>query len=554
MNDAVGRIGVEHGLWLMVVILAVAILTKYVRLPYAIALVVTGLVISLLPDDLTAPLQLSLTSDLILFIFLPPLLFEGAYNLNFGHLRADLGSVTIFAIFGVLATVGLVGLSVHYLVGLDWAVAFLFGAVVAATDPIAVLATFRRLGTPTRLNTIVEGESLFNDGTSLVIFSIILGVVATGHFSFIAGLGEFLQLTVGGLVIGAAIGLLYPLLMHRVDDHLVETVFTIVIAYGTYIVSESLHVSGVIAVVVAGLVVGNVGVPGVMSASTRIAVNYTWDLLGFVANSLIFILIGLQLKPELFDRYFWPIMVAAVSTLLARGLAVYGLHWLLIRPLARPIPTRWLAVITWGGLRGALALAAALSIPTSLLGESLREELLVMTYGVIIFSMLGQGLSMNWVLGIVGLRNQASLRQSNYERAYGRLQSVVAARQALQKMAADDQVHDHIAVQMLAEYATRERDLQAQVRELEASDGVRQVQEQVVARHQLLLVEKMTLQTLLTQGKISPEVQRELLGEVDSQLHEVEQLEQGRLTLPAPPGAPLLDSKPDGPLPGQMKG
>lgn len=531
MTSEVARIGVEHGLWLMVVILAVAITTKYVKLPYTIALVVTGLVIALLPQSLTTELQVPLTSDLILFIFLPPLLFEGAYNLNFRHLRHDLGSVTVLAIFGVLATVGLVGVAVHYLVNLDWAVAFLFGAIVAATDPIAVIATFRQLGTPTRLNTIVEGESLFNDGTSLVIFSIILGFFSTGSFSIVDGVGQFLQLTVGGLVVGGLIGSLYPLLMREVNDHLVETVFTIVIAYGTYIVAESFHVSGVIAVVVAGLVVGNVGVRQAMSFSTRIAVNYTWDLLGFVANSLIFILIGLQLNVGLFGRYFWPILVAALATLLSRALAVYVLHWLLIRPLGRPIPTRWLAVITWGGLRGALALAAALSIPAGLLPEGLREELLVMAYGVILFTMLGQGLSMGWLVRLVGLGKQATVHQLDHERANARLQISLAGHQALQRLLDNGQVQEQVAQPLLAEYLVRERELRNQISELEAGDEGQLAREQAFARRQLLEVEKTTLQTLAKLGKLSSEVQRELIGDIDHRLHDAEQLAKGRVLL-----------------------
>jgi len=534
MPNEVARIGVEHALWLMIVILAVAIITKYVKLPYTIALVVTGLIIALLPQNLATELQVPLTSDLILFIFLPPLLFEGAYNLNFRHLRHDLGSVTVLAIFGVLATVGLVGVAVHYLVGLDWAVAFLFGAIVAATDPIAVIATFRQLGTPTRLNTIVEGESLFNDGTSLVIFSIILSFFSTGSLSVVDGVGQFLQLTVGGLVVGVLIGALYPLLMRRVDDHLVETVFTIVIAYGTYIIAEGFHVSGVIAVVAAGLMVGNVGGRVAMSFSTRIAVNYTWDLLGFVANSLIFILIGVQLNVDLFARYFWPILVAALATLLSRALAVYVLHWLLIRPLGRPIPTRWLAVITWGGLRGALALAAALSIPVGLLPEGLHEELLVMAYGVILFTMLGQGLSMGLVVRLMGLGVQATVRQLDHERTAARLQTSLAAHQALQRLLDNGQVHEQVAQPLLTEYSARERALRSQLSELEARDEGQLAREQATTRRQLMEVETTALQTLFQQGKVSSEVQRQLLSDIDQRLHDAEQIASGSILLMTP--------------------
>ncbi len=513
MSDAL-----THALWLMLVISAVAIATKYIRLPYTIALVLTGLAIALLPDSFTSGLSVPLTSDLILFIFLPALLFEGAYNLDFSRLRDDIRTVTVLAVFGVLLTMGLVGLAVHYMLGLDWAVAFLFGAIVAATDPIAVLATFRQLGTAPRLTAIVEGESLFNDGTSLVAFSIILGMLGSGTFNLAQGVAQFALLTIGGLVVGGLLGLLCSLFLARIDDHLVETVITLVLAYGTYLISEGLHVSGVTAVVAAGLVVGNFGKAHGMSPSTRVAVNYTWDLLGFIANSLIFILIGLQADIGVLLRYSVPIVVAAVGTLLARGLVIGGLNWLLLKRIGQPLPGRWLVIITWGGLRGALALAMVLSIPTTLVSTAMYQQLLNMTFGVILFSLLGQGLTILPILRRLGLATPTGKQQLEYERAYGLLQSVTAARRQLQRMLEQGQVSREVVARLVEEYDARERELRLKIHLLQAINEDLLAQEQLAARRQLLQVEKNTLRTLLARGTISNAVQRELIGELDREL------------------------------------
>jgi monovalent cation:H+ antiporter, CPA1 family len=513
--------GLTHVLWLMLVISAVAIVTKYIRLPYTIALVLTGLAIALLPDEMTAGLSMPLTSDLILFIFLPALLFEGAYNLDFSRLRDDIRTVTVLAVFGVLLTMGLVGLAVHYMLGLDWAVAFLFGAIVAATDPIAVLATFRQLGATNRLSTIVEGESLFNDGTSLVAFSIILGMLGSGKFNLALGIGQFALLTIGGLAVGSLLGLVCSLLLTRIDDHLVETVITLLLAYGTYLISEGLHVSGVIAVVAAGLVVGNFGQAHGMSPSTRVAVNYTWDLLGFVANSLIFILIGLQLDIGVLGRYLVPVIVAAVGTLLARALVIGGLNWLLLKRIGQSLPGRWLVLITWGGLRGALALAMVLSIPLTLVGNGMHEQLLNMTFGVILFSLLGQGLTIRPLLRWLGLAAEVSEQQLDYERTYGLLQSAMAARRQLQRMVEQGQVSREVTAQLVEEYDAREQELRLKVHLLQTINQDLLAQEQLTARRQLLQVEKNTLRALLTRGAISTAVQRELISELDRQLQEI---------------------------------
>ena len=233
---------------------AVAMITKLVRVPYTLALVGVGLIIS--PMHLLPPVHMS--PDLILLIFLPALLFEASWNLKLGQLRANAWPIVVLATAGVGLSVGVAGTILHYVAGLQWSSALLFGAIVSATDPVSVLALFRKLGAPERLNVIIEGESLFNDGTAFVVFRIILGIIIgttsiTSKGSLIAGsLVQFAVVVLGGLLLGLVVGLLASTLTSPFDDHLLEITLTTIAAYGSFILAERVHVSPVIAVVVTG--------------------------------------------------------------------------------------------------------------------------------------------------------------------------------------------------------------------------------------------------------------------------------------------------------------
>ncbi|MDQ3327935.1 MAG: Na+/H+ antiporter [Chloroflexota bacterium] len=385
---------------LLLAVLAIAVFAKRLRVPYTVALVLAGLVLGLVP-------QLSgihLTPNLILTIFLPVLLFEGAYNLPAHRLRRNLAPIALLAVPGVMLGTAVTGALVHWLLGLDWPVALLFGAIISATDPVSVLALFRQLGAPSRLSTIVEGESLFNDGTAFVLFTILLAGVTEGGFDLANGLADFVVEIVGALALGSAIGYGGSLLLRTVDDYLLEITATFVAAYGTFLLAERFHFSPVIAVVIAGLFVGNYGTATAMSEQTNAAVSLTWEFAGFLANSLIFLLIGLALEVDVLASAWWVVLVAFVSSLTGRALSVYTLSPLLRGGMAIPIGFRH--VMVWGGLRGALSLALALSLPLETAeGEPFPERglLLAMTFGVVGASLLLQGLTMGPLLGRLGL-------------------------------------------------------------------------------------------------------------------------------------------------------
>jgi len=273
---------------LVLVATLVAMAVRRIRLPYTVSLVLVGLFISV-----QRPVAIEVTPELILSIFVPPLVFEAAFHLDFRLVRSNLGPIIILAMPGVVLTTLFVRGMVALGTGLPFGVAAVFGALIAATDPVAVVALFRALGVSRQLATAVEGESLFNDGTAIVIFNIALVAALTGAFDPLAGLFDFLRVVLGGMTVGLALGWLAAQLMARVDDRLVVTTLTTLLAYGAYLVAERFHVSGVLAVVMAGLVSGNVGLAGA-PPTTKIMLFNLWDYLGFLANSLVFLLIGLD--------------------------------------------------------------------------------------------------------------------------------------------------------------------------------------------------------------------------------------------------------------------
>ncbi len=390
---------------LLLAVLAVAVLAERLRIPYTVALVLAGLALGIIP-------QLSgiqLTPDLILTVFLPVLLFDGAYNLPAHRLRSNLAPIVLLAVPGVLLGTAATGALLHWMLDLDWSLALLFGAMISATDPVSVLALFRKLGAPKRLSVIIEGESLFNDGTAFVIFTILLSGVVGGGFDLAEGVTDFTVEVLGAIGLGSIVGYGSSLLLRTVDDYLLEITATFVAAYGTFLLAERAHFSPVIAVVVAGLFVGNYGSATAMSERTNAAVSLTWEFAGFLANSLIFLLIGLALDLDSLVRAWWVILVAFASSLAGRALSVYTLSPLLRGGMR--IPSRFRPVMVWGGLRGALSLALALSLPlTTEGGEPFPERglLLAMTFGVVGLSLLLQGLTMSPLLVALNLSGETS--------------------------------------------------------------------------------------------------------------------------------------------------
>jgi len=497
---------------LVLVATLVAIAVRRIRLPYTVALVLVGLLITI-----RHPLAIELTPELILSLFVPPLIFEAAFHLDFGLLRDNLMPILVLAVPGVLLTTLLVGVMVAAGTGLPLATAAVFGALIAATDPVAVIALFRALGVPSRLAVAVEGESLFNDGTAIVVFKIALAAALSGVFEPMAGLFDFLRIALGGMAVGLALGWLAAQLIARIDDSLIETTLTTLLAYGAYVVAEQFHVSGVLAVVAAGLLCGNVGTAG-MSPTTKIMLFNFWEYLAFLANSLVFLLIGLDVDlPQLWAN-LGAIVVAVVAVLISRGVAVYGLSWLIHGIKGRPhIPLRWRHVLFWGGLRGAISLALALSLPVALPERGMLEA---MTFGVVLFTLLGQGTTIPSLLKRLGLIERPQYQVAR-ERWLGRLLAAQAGLRRLKDLRREGLLLEEMWTGLRNYYLQTQGQMMEEMNQLFLEHAELEQEILLQARRGALQAERSTLGDALRRGLLSDDVYEELRSDVDHRLEAI---------------------------------
>jgi CPA1 family monovalent cation:H+ antiporter len=389
---------------LLLIASGVAMITKWVPVPYTLALVIVGIVIS--QARFLPPVHIS--PDLILLIFLPALLFEAAWNLKLQRLRENLGPILWLSIVGVGLSVGIVAFILRYGGGLAWPTALLFGAIVSATDPVSVLSLFRKLGAPKRLSVIVEGESLFNDGTAAVVFrillSLVIGATAIGSKSVLIArsFGQFLLACLGGVAVGAIVGFAASTIAAYFEDHLLEITLTTISAYGSFVLADAIGLSPVIAVVIVGIVIGNYGRVRGMSPNTQVAVDSFWEYAAFVVNSLVFLLIGMEIPLPLLAQHGTFILWAIVAMTIARAITVYASFPLLNRFTVR-VTGSWQHIIFWGGLRGSLSIALVLSLPLAIPN---RVELVAMTFGAVTFSLLAQGLTVSPLLTLLRIERK----------------------------------------------------------------------------------------------------------------------------------------------------
>jgi CPA1 family monovalent cation:H+ antiporter len=423
---------------LLLLISAVAIVVRKIRLPYTVALVVVGLALAILPTEGLVQLPQGfiglpfgngaasdeITSQLILVLLVPPLVFEAALRLNLQTLRREWLPILLLAVPGVLITALLVGNVVSLTLGVPIALAMVFGALISATDPVAVIAFFRTLGVDKRLSILLEGESLINDGVAVVLFT--LAVASAGsaaiHTTLLQGAFEFVRVAGGGILVGLATGLVAAQIVSRLDDRLVETTLSMALAFGSFVGAETLDVSGILAVLTAGLVIGSLDLDK-LSPTTRITLYNFWDLLAFVANSAVFLILGLQIDMAGLIDHAGAVAVAVLAILSSRALVVYGAAWISSR-WRDPIPMRYRHVMFWGGLRGAVSLALALSLTGA---DS--ENLQVMTFGVVLFTLLVQGLTIEPLIKRLGLSNLAHTSEQQHHLA--RLLMLRASRREL---------------------------------------------------------------------------------------------------------------------------
>jgi CPA1 family monovalent cation:H+ antiporter len=482
----------------------VAVLGRRFRVPYTVGLVLAGLVLSL-----RSPIEIEFPPEIFLTLLLPPLLFEAAFHLNLEELRNNIATILILAIPGVILNMMLVGVIVWWGAGLALPIALVFGALIAASDPVAVVGIFRKLGAPKRLAVLLEGESLLNDGTAVVIFNLTLVTIAANSFSLVDGIVEFIRVAGGGVIIGLIIGWLISRVIARIDDHLVETMLTTVVAFGSYWVAEEIHVSGVLAVVAAGLVSGNIGPRG-MSPTTRIVVFNFWEYAAFLANSVVFLLIGLQSDVRSLLMNWQVILWAVVGVLASRAVVVY-----LLSNLGKRIPRNWRHVLFWSGLRGAIALTLALSLPDAF--EQWRETVISMTFGVVLFSMIVQGFSMDrilWRLKVI----ETSEGKLEYERRQARALAARAGFDHLKQLSREGLISNHTWENLRPVIEMRLDVLTKEVQEVLNDAPDLEAQELFTARREMLRAQRSSLATLRRDGVISDMSYEELVTEIDASI------------------------------------
>jgi CPA1 family monovalent cation:H+ antiporter len=384
----------EEALLLLFVAAVVALLTRRLRLPYSVGLVLAGMAMGALP----VAQKIELTKELIFSALLPPLIFEAAFHLRWSELRRELALILTLASAGVAISGAVVGAGMHYAAQWPWPASLVFGALIAATDPVAVLDTFREAKAQGRLRLLMEAESLLNDGTAAVAFGAAVVWAAGQSLTGFAVAGGLVADLGGSLLCGAVVAGAMLFLVRRTEDHLVELSFTAVAAYGSFLLAEQLHFSGVLSTIVAGLIIGNWGPLGALTVHGREAVDAFWEYAAFAANSLVFLLIGMRETTQHFAAV-WPACAIAIGVVLVgRAAAVYPLCALFARSELR-VTARHRHALFWGGLRGALALALALGLPEDF---PAREEVITVSFAVVAFSIFAQGLTMPAVLRGMG--------------------------------------------------------------------------------------------------------------------------------------------------------
>jgi CPA1 family monovalent cation:H+ antiporter len=505
---------------LMVAAVGVRVVSKRLALPFTVLLVLSGMLLAQLAAQGVpglAPLDgFELSPELILFIFLPTLIFESAFNLDSRQLRHNLAPILALAIPGLILSTLLIGLLVHWLTGVELMAALLLGAILSATDPVAVIALFKQVGAPSRLTVLVEGESLFNDATAIVASHILLALVLAGQAastSFGGAAFEFLLVFFGGALVGWLCAYVAGNLLGMVEgDPFIEISLTTILAYLSFLLAEHLlHVSGVMAAVAAGVTMGGWGSTKISPSVREYMANF-WHYLSDLANALIFLLVGLQIGPlSLFDEWYG-LLVVILAMLLSRAAVIFGLLPAVERlPGTHAIDPRFRLVLYWGGLRGAIALALVLSLPDF----PYKELFTTLVAGAVLFTLLLPGLTVEPLVRRLGLTEPPLVdRLAEVEG------TLTARRRALKRLATLKRrgwFSKGIARRLRNDCESRIRDAQKELEALRQQELTPQQEHQMVFLNGLG-VERSFYYEMFSRGDLSERAYRDLIYSLDSQI------------------------------------
>ena len=499
---------------LLVVVAGLARLAGLTKVPYPVLLVAAGLVIALIPGLPT----IELDPDLVFLVFLPPLLYHAAFLTSPRELSREWRAVGLLAIGLVALTITAVAVVAHAVADLDWPAAFVLGAIVGPTDPVAATTVFRRIGLPARLTTILEGESLTNDGTALVALKV--AIAATGTTVTVLDVSwKFVSIAVGGIAIGLAAGYLVTKLRARVDDPPVEITLSLFTPYLAYIPAEELGVSGVLAAVTVGLYLAYQAPTGLFHPSSRLQALAFWDVLIFLLNSLLFILVGLQLRPVLDaieGTSTETIVAAALATIAA--VVLVRMLWMLVVPtvVRSPAPLNERVLVGWSGMRGAVSMAAALSIPLDLEG---RPLILIITFATILATLVGQGLTLPAVAKRLVTPDEPDAEAEEHARA----QAAHAALEELDRAAQEDDPPGDAVRYARRRYELRLRHIEAEQEE-DTLPAARALQ------RRLIDAERRTIEQLHSDDHLDQATTRRLERELDLEEERFGELDRSSLS------------------------
>jgi CPA1 family monovalent cation:H+ antiporter len=508
---------------LMVAASALAIAAKRVRLPYNVALVVGGLLISvsgILPG--VPPLN----PEVVFLVCLPLLLFEGGITADVANVRANLLPIATLATLGMVLAIAATGAALHYALVLAWGPALLLGAMLAVTDTVSILYAFRRAPVPRRLSGIMQGESLFNDGTALVAYAAIAGVVAAGSgatFSLPLLGAKVVLATLGGLAIGLSLGLVAGFVIRHTEDPLAEIMVTTALAFASFVIGEQLHLSGAIAAVTAGLSTG-ITLRRHVSPQSQVAIHTFWEYAAFGVNTFLFLSVGLTTRPQALVGYLPQTLLAVACVFAGRAVAIYVpfllLRWL--RP-SEAVPLRWQHVFILGNIKGALSIGLALGLPET---TPSRELLVAIAFGVTFLSLVGQGLMLTGILKRLGLFHEDPVAYAVAEQQ-ARLIASRAARQELEVL--HDQglipraAYEHLRSDYQVGIASAERELR-RLSEQHLAQGAKIV---LATRRRLIDAERTALLAARRAGLIPEATAEAQLARLDKRTLELEHVLTG---------------------------
>ena len=499
---------------LLLVATGVALLSRRLRIPY-----VTGLVLAGLPINELLSRRIGLDPSLVLNLFLPILIFEAGINTDVSRLRSTFKPIALLAGPGSVLSSAIIAVLLKFVLGLTWIPALFVAVILANTDTVSMIAVFKEIPVPSRLSTIVEGETLFNDAAALVSFNLISQVYSTGSITILEGIQQLLFIALGGGIVGLVLGYLSIPIFSRLDDPLSSLLLTVAVALGTFQVGQFIGVSGAVAVVAAGLIFGNIGLSANTSASNRITLLSFWEYAGFSVNTFIFLLIGVQINPIVLWNTLPAILLTVLAYQVGRILSIYPLM-AVVRWIDRPIPLSWQHLLFLGNIKGSLSMALALSLPNTLPG---RDYLITLVFGSVLVSLVGQGLSLPWLVKRLKL-SKFSENQQQVEQLQAQLITAKAAQDELDTLLKSGILPKAVYEEMRSTYQVKIAGAEKALREFYnrragAFDGNTGALSKLDAiRRRLLLAEKGALNEAIRKRILSEEIVRERIQSLDEQL------------------------------------